>query len=124
LAAVTVVLYGCLAGILLGAVNVAALLAMRRFPDAELGGLVTAAIALPLLVAITAASGAGADDVEAGSASSADAHPVSRSRPGARFTARIRAMSAGKRFTLFGFPLKISPGTGSPVRLVAAVPVS
>lgn len=91
----TVVLYGCLAGILLGAVNVAARLAMRRFPNAELGGLVTAAIALPLLVAITAASGAGADDVEAGSASSADAHPVSRSRPGARFTARIRAMSEG-----------------------------
>ncbi len=30
---------------------------------------------------------------------------------------------AGKRFTLFGFPLKIEPGTGSPVRLVAAVPV-
>lgn len=29
---------------------------------------------------------------------------------------------AGKRFTLFGFPLKIVPGTGSPVRLVAAVP--
>ncbi len=29
---------------------------------------------------------------------------------------------AGKRFTLFGFPLKIVPGTGSPIRLVAAVP--
>ncbi len=29
---------------------------------------------------------------------------------------------AGKRFTLFAFPLKIVPGTGSPVRLVAAVP--
>jgi kynurenine formamidase len=30
---------------------------------------------------------------------------------------------AGKRFTLFAFPLKIDPGTGSPVRLVAAIPV-
>ena len=30
---------------------------------------------------------------------------------------------AGKRFTLFGFPLKIEPGTGSPVGFVAAVPV-
>src|SRR5690348_15601141 len=29
---------------------------------------------------------------------------------------------AGKRFTLFGFPLKIVNGTGSPIRLVAAVP--
>ncbi len=28
---------------------------------------------------------------------------------------------AGKRFTVFGFPLKIVPGTGSPIRLVAAV---
>ena len=33
------------------------------------------------------------------------------------------AAVAGKRFTLFAFPLKIVPGTGSPVRLVAAVPV-
>jgi kynurenine formamidase len=32
------------------------------------------------------------------------------------------AAVAGKRFTLFGFPLKIVPGTGSPIRLVAAVP--
>ena len=32
------------------------------------------------------------------------------------------AAVAGKRFTLFGFPLKIIPGTGSPIRLVAAVP--
>lgn len=32
------------------------------------------------------------------------------------------AAVAGKRFTLFGFPLRIVPGTGSPVRLVAAVP--
>jgi kynurenine formamidase len=32
------------------------------------------------------------------------------------------AAVAGKRFTLFGFPLKIAAGTGSPVRLVAAVP--
>jgi kynurenine formamidase len=32
------------------------------------------------------------------------------------------AAVAGKRFTLFAFPLKIVPGTGSPVRLVAAVP--
>lgn len=31
------------------------------------------------------------------------------------------AAVAGKRFTLFGFPLKITPGTGSPIRLVAAV---
>ena len=30
---------------------------------------------------------------------------------------------AGRRFTVFAFPLKIAPGTGSPVRLVAAVPV-
>lgn len=30
---------------------------------------------------------------------------------------------AGKRFTLFGFPLAIAAGTGSPIRLVAAVPV-
>lgn len=30
---------------------------------------------------------------------------------------------AGKRFTVFGFPLKIVPGTGSPIRLVAAVPI-
>jgi kynurenine formamidase len=29
---------------------------------------------------------------------------------------------AGKRFTLFGFPLRIVSGTGSPIRLVAAVP--
>ena len=29
---------------------------------------------------------------------------------------------AGRRFTLFAFPLKIVPGTGSPIRLVAAVP--
>lgn len=28
---------------------------------------------------------------------------------------------AGKRFTLFGFPLKIIPGTGSPIRLVGAI---
>jgi kynurenine formamidase len=34
------------------------------------------------------------------------------------------AAVAGKRFTLFAFPLKIDPGTGSPVRLVAAIPVS
>jgi kynurenine formamidase len=33
------------------------------------------------------------------------------------------AAVAGRRFTLFAFPLKIVPGTGSPVRLVAAVPV-
>jgi kynurenine formamidase len=32
------------------------------------------------------------------------------------------AAVAGKRFTLFAFPLKIIPGTGSPIRLVAAVP--
>jgi kynurenine formamidase len=32
------------------------------------------------------------------------------------------AAVAGKRFTLFAFPLKIIDGTGSPVRLVAAVP--
>ena len=32
------------------------------------------------------------------------------------------AAVAGKRFALFAFPLKIVPGTGSPVRLVAAVP--
>lgn len=32
------------------------------------------------------------------------------------------AAVAGKRFTLFGFPLRIVPGTGSPIRLVAAVP--
>jgi kynurenine formamidase len=32
------------------------------------------------------------------------------------------AAVAGKRFTLFGFPLQIAGGTGSPVRLVAAVP--
>lgn len=32
------------------------------------------------------------------------------------------AAVAGLRFTLFAFPLKIVPGTGSPVRLVAAVP--
>jgi len=32
------------------------------------------------------------------------------------------ASVAGKRFTLFGFPLRIVPGTGSPIRLVAAVP--
>jgi kynurenine formamidase len=32
------------------------------------------------------------------------------------------AAVAGKRFTLFGFPLQIANGTGSPVRLVAAVP--
>lgn len=31
------------------------------------------------------------------------------------------AAVAGRRFTLFGFPLKIIPGTGSPIRLVAAV---
>jgi kynurenine formamidase len=31
------------------------------------------------------------------------------------------AAVAGKRFALFGFPLKITPGTGSPIRLVAAV---
>ena len=30
---------------------------------------------------------------------------------------------SGKRFTVFGFPLKIIPGTGSPIRLVAALPV-
>lgn len=30
---------------------------------------------------------------------------------------------ASKRFTFFGFPLKIVPGSGSPIRLVAAVPV-
>jgi len=30
---------------------------------------------------------------------------------------------SGRRFTMFGFPLKIVPGTGSPIRLVAAVPV-
>jgi kynurenine formamidase len=33
------------------------------------------------------------------------------------------AAVAGKRFTLFGFPLRIEGGTGSPIRLVAAVPV-
>jgi kynurenine formamidase len=32
------------------------------------------------------------------------------------------AAVAGKRFTLFAFPLQIVAGTGSPVRLVAAVP--
>ncbi len=32
------------------------------------------------------------------------------------------AAVAGRRFTLFGFPLKIAGGTGSPIRLVAAVP--
>jgi kynurenine formamidase len=32
------------------------------------------------------------------------------------------AAVAGKRFTLFAFPLRIVDGTGSPVRLVAAVP--
>jgi kynurenine formamidase len=32
------------------------------------------------------------------------------------------AAVAGKRFTLFGFPLQVVNGTGSPVRLVAAVP--
>lgn len=31
------------------------------------------------------------------------------------------AAVAGKRFTLFAFPLKIASGTGSPIRLVAAV---
>lgn len=30
---------------------------------------------------------------------------------------------SGRRFSVFGFPLKIVPGTGSPIRLVAAVPV-
>jgi kynurenine formamidase len=29
---------------------------------------------------------------------------------------------ASKRFTLFAFPLKIVPGTGSPIRMVAALP--
>ena len=65
-ATVTVVLYGCLAGVLLGAVNVAARLAMRWFPDAEVGGFVMAVIALPILVAVTAASGVTADEVDAG----------------------------------------------------------
>jgi kynurenine formamidase len=32
------------------------------------------------------------------------------------------AAVAGKRFTLFAFPLRIVPGSGSPIRLVAAVP--
>ena len=32
------------------------------------------------------------------------------------------ASVAGKRFTVFAFPLKIVPGTGSPIRLIAAVP--
>jgi kynurenine formamidase len=32
------------------------------------------------------------------------------------------AAVAGKRFTLFAFPLRIVPGTGSPIRLVAALP--
>jgi drug/metabolite transporter (DMT)-like permease len=61
----TVVFYGCLAGILLGGVNVAARLAMHRFPDAEFGGFLMAAIALPILVVLTAASGIGADDIDA-----------------------------------------------------------
>jgi uncharacterized membrane protein len=63
---VSVVFYGCLAGILLGAVNVAARLAMQRFPDAEVGGFVMAVIALPILVVVTAASGVSADEVDAG----------------------------------------------------------
>jgi kynurenine formamidase len=33
------------------------------------------------------------------------------------------AAVAGRRFTLFAFPLRIVPGTGSPIRLVAAVPI-
>jgi drug/metabolite transporter (DMT)-like permease len=63
---VTVVFWGCLAGVLLGAVNVAARLAMRRFPDVELGGFVMAAIALPILVVVTAASGVDGDELDAG----------------------------------------------------------
>lgn len=30
---------------------------------------------------------------------------------------------SGKRFSAFGFPLKIVPGTGSPIRLVGALPI-
>jgi len=51
-------------------------------------------------------------------------HQVCRQR-GITHMENVGALAdvAGKRFTLFAFPLRIVPGTGSPVRLVAAVPV-
>jgi drug/metabolite transporter (DMT)-like permease len=61
-----VVLLGCLAGALIGAINVTARLGLRRFPDAEAGGLIIALIALIALVGIAAASGARAGDVDLG----------------------------------------------------------
>jgi drug/metabolite transporter (DMT)-like permease len=48
------VLLGCLAGVCFGAVNVAVRVGLRRHPDAEIGGFVTAVIALLLVVTVAA----------------------------------------------------------------------
>ena len=58
------VLLGCLAGACFGAVNVAVRIGLRRRPDAEVGGLVTALIAFLLVGAVAALSVR--EDVSAG----------------------------------------------------------
>jgi drug/metabolite transporter (DMT)-like permease len=61
---VIVVLLGCLGGALVGAINVTARIGMRRFADAEAGGLIVALISLVGIAAIAAASGARPADVD------------------------------------------------------------
>lgn len=48
------VLLACLAGACFGAVNVAVRMGLRRYPDAEIGGFVTACIAFALVAAVAA----------------------------------------------------------------------
>lgn len=62
----TVILFGCLAGFLLGAVNVAVRLGMTCFDDAELGGFVMAVVAMLVLSVIVAASGAASAGIDVG----------------------------------------------------------
>jgi drug/metabolite transporter (DMT)-like permease len=56
-----VVFFGCMAGVLLGAINVALRLGLRRHPDVGLASIVVALIALPISAAISAAAGLAGD---------------------------------------------------------------